>query len=60
MNEIDMFPVPLELLAFMDNSYTMNPELYRQQAYQNTKSYVETIIRRVHYLKVTKIITFSK
>ena len=54
MNDVDLFPVPVELLHFLDSpsATTTNPEVFRAQAYKKTYADAESVASRIHYLQV--------
>lgn len=53
MNDVDLFPVPAELLQFLDApTSTANPEIFRAQTYKKARLGVEAIASRIEYLKV--------
>lgn len=51
MNDVDLFPVPVELLHFMDST-TANPEVFRAQAYKKAQTEAEIVASRIQYLQV--------
>jgi hypothetical protein len=57
MDEVSLFPIPVDLLNYLNESGDMNPEGYKQQQYRSFEDQVERIAQRLYYLKVSATVT---
>ena len=52
MSDVDMFPVPIEMLDYIEKAPNNNPELFRLHVYNQLKEHATKSARRLNYLQV--------
>jgi hypothetical protein len=52
MDELSLFPVPVELLELIESGTDNNPEIFRINSFDSIEERTAAAAKRLHYLQV--------